>query len=216
MGLPLARLAALCLALTWAGGTELQRGRRAAGGPEQTVLPGGEGVFLGPGFGAGDLARHLQPPALLTLGAGEGKGEGRGRPFAGGGPASVSRGQSQVGALGWAAACGSEGGRGHQEGPGSQSWVAGALGGSRPRRAPLQSRLFAPLLRGSFSQRSPCECRTGASPPSRATGGGGAGVNPGPPSEGSGTVPLLSAGWLEPGEGALAGASEDREWQRPG
>uniref|UniRef100_A0A4W2C6C4 Mucin 2, oligomeric mucus/gel-forming n=1 Tax=Bos indicus x Bos taurus TaxID=30522 RepID=A0A4W2C6C4_BOBOX len=51
MGLLLAHLAALCLALTWARGTELQRGEKAAGSPEQMVLPGGEGVFLGPGFG---------------------------------------------------------------------------------------------------------------------------------------------------------------------
>ena len=61
MGLLLAHLAALCLALTWAGGTELQRGEKAAGCPERMVLPGGEGVFLGPGFGVGDLAWHLQP-----------------------------------------------------------------------------------------------------------------------------------------------------------
>ena len=104
----------------------------------------------------------------------------------------------------------------HQEGPGPQSWVSGALGGSRPRQSSLQSRLFAPLLRDGFSQRSPCECRTAGSPSSGATGDGGAGVNLGAPSEGSGTAPLLSARRLEPGEGALAGASVDRVWQRPG
>lgn len=88
MGLPLARLVAVCLALSSAGCAELQRGERRQedrGGPEQRFYLGvGDPPLPSPcGY---HLGWASCPQALLTLGGGKEGGQvvlGSRRPFEG-------------------------------------------------------------------------------------------------------------------------------------
>lgn len=157
MGLPLARLVALCLALTWAGGAELQRGERGAGRKAGWSRADGPTWSQGALFplrlwGGRPGSGIPQPPPLLTLGGGRRVLVPTTLLRWGPGQSVCPGGEAQREALGWLVA---EEAGASREGPGpgrGQSPVSGSLEG-QGREAPLQSGLFGLLLRGGFSQR---------------------------------------------------------------